>query len=381
MGVIGVCAGAIGAVAVMASGAYSLLRVFASQVAGLKLSRNRVRLLQYSAVTQSASFRRNKFVESPGEFALSWAEGRGQARVGGVVKHLPNGTVERSISDVRGEPLRGGTSADWRGQYFFGPDDLGMPFTNVELTTENGAAPAWVFANAAGSTDVWIVHVHGLRVTRLSPLRGVSAAREANVTSLVISYRGDVGGPASGAKSSSLGADEWRDVEPAIEYAVAHGAKRIVLMGWSMGAEAVLLASERSKHRSAIAGLILVSPVTSWRSTIMFGARAANVPGWVGRCVTAVLSSSRGASMVGLSKAIDFDALEWCETPGRLSVPALVLHSAGDDEVPFMDSCEFARLNPKQVTLVQLPDSLHTMEWNRSPAAFEEAMYAWLARL
>ena len=61
-------------------------------------------------------------------------------------------------------------------------------------------------------------------------------------------------------------------MESAVSYAVARGAGRIILSGWSMGGTIALLTAERSAHRDRIVGVVLVGPVTSWRKAITAGA-------------------------------------------------------------------------------------------------------------
>ena len=75
-----------------------------------------------------------------------------------------------------------------------------------------------------------------------------------------------------------LGADEWEDTEAAIEFALDHGARRIVLMGWSMGGGITLRTSVRSAHRERIAGLVLDSPAVDWQDILIYHATALKAP-------------------------------------------------------------------------------------------------------
>jgi len=348
-----------------------VLRIFAGQVVGLALSRTRVRI---KAIDGSRmTFQANKYTEAEGRYFVRWGA-TASARVGAITGRAAGG-VTREVTFAAEAPV-GATSADWSGQYFSGPHEVGT-YDDVVIQTSEGEAPAWYFPGAPSSAD-WVIHVHGIRVTRLSPLRGVDAIRSTGAHSLVISYRGDTEGPAHPYGTSTLGVSEWPDIEPAINYAKTRGARRIFLMGWSMGAGMTLLASERASNRDDIDGLILIGPVTDWRATIVHGARAAGVPARVGKLVTAALSHRFSARLLGAGHPIDFDALDWAGSPGRLSTPCLVLHSPTDDEVPFELSERFAASNPG-VTLKEQPGALHTLEWNRSAESFEAAVTSWLA--
>ena len=64
--------------------------------------------------------------------------------------------------------------------------------------------------------------------------------------------------------------------------------------------------------------------------------------------------------------------------PGRLTLPALVIHSEGDRQVPLASSVLFAMANPRLVRLVELSPAEHTWEYNVDPAAFNRAIIDFL---
>ncbi len=150
----------------------------------------------------------------------------------------------------------------------------------------------------------------------------------AGLTSLVVSYRGDVEDTA--APPATLGQEEAHDVEAAIQYAVDHGAKDVVLVGWSMGATINLILAATSKHRSRIAGLVFVGPALDWRSIIGAAARRSGIPGFLAPLFTAALT-------VPVSHKLPASAGR-CAPPAfarRLTAqtaPVLILHSEGDTD-------------------------------------------------
>jgi predicted alpha/beta hydrolase len=370
---------AVAALLLLAASGYTLMRILIGMVVGLKLTRimTRVDLVRHDS--EEVVLSSTKYTRQPGVYGARWGGGTSHARIGELThRERTEKQVSRSLERVTGRQLRSGDLVDWSGQYFDGPDDLGLAYDDVELASEGGPAPAWHFAAIDPASCEWIIHVHGIRVTRLSPLRGVAVVAESGAHSLVITYRGDPDGLGQVGSRSTLGLTEWRDIDPAIEYALARGAKRIVLVGWSTGGQMALLASERSELRSHIDELILIGPVTDWRATILHGAREAHVPLAIASLVLRVLSSSAGGKMFGLRQQIDFDSLDWTKLEDRVPKPCLVLHSAGDDEVPFALTRKFAAAN-KLVTVVELPAALHTLEWNRDPDAFKRAILARLA--
>ncbi|UKA73430.1 alpha/beta fold hydrolase [Arthrobacter sp. FW306-06-A] len=284
--------------------------------------------------------------------------------------------VERRIHPTGSGPVTLGPVVDWTPDVFFEPSAVAGRFEEVHIPTAYGAAPAWLFEGR--SADTWVIHIHGSWTDRSIMFRDVHAFSALGFTSLVPSFRSDLEVSPPQAESSHLGQTEWRDVESAVAYAVAHGAQRIILSGWSMGGTIALLTAERSAYRDRIAGIVLVGPVTSWRKTIRAGAEAAGVPAVGAGLVMSLLQAQPFAKMLGLEEPINFDALEWVDIPNRVSIPTLVLHSSADQEVPWEISAAFQRANPDTVTLIPLPEAHHTQEWNVSPHTFTNELTSWI---
>jgi len=313
----------------------------------------------------------------PGEFGL-WLDDAGcHLRVGAVRStDSLTGLVERDILAVHGVPPAAGPGR-WTGHVFAGPEQVDTSYRDVLLETEGGSAPAWLFEPPQGDGSVWAVHVHGIRASRITALRSVPIAQERGYTSIVPSFRSDGEGPDTPLGASTLGYTEWRDVEAALSYAIHHGAQLIVLFGWSMGGQIALQLSEQSAYRERIAGLILIAPVTDWRRVIRNGARRAKLPASVGRLAEWALERRVLSRMVGLRKPIDLDALDWGASP-RVSKPCLVIHSAGDDEVPFVVSRRFEEANRGFVDIAQFPEAAHAWEYNLDAVRFHAVIADWL---
>ncbi|MBO0982459.1 S9 family peptidase [Rathayibacter sp. SD072] len=311
----------------------------------------------------------------PGTFGLWSPERDGHLRVGAVLRRdETRNRVEREVLTSTGLPLRAGP-VRWTGHVFAGPSEVDPGVLTVELAVPGGAAPAWLLSGS----DVWFVHVHGIRTSRVTALRSVPVAQHLGATSIVPSFRGDGDGPDVPRGASTLGQTEWRDVDAALQYAVAHGARSLVLVGWSLGAQIALLLAERSPHRGRIAGLVLVSPATDWRGAIRHGARRAGLPVVAARLAEWALGDPILHRLVGLAEPIDLDALDWVSGL-RVEVPTLVLHSVGDPEVPFALTERFAAANPGVVEVVAFPDAAHGGEYNLDPERFDRAVSEWAVR-
>lgn len=319
------------------------------------------------------------YTRAPGVFGVFDLATEKYLRVGEVMLiDEDHKYVERRLSPSGSGPVNLGPVVDWTPDVFFEPSAVGGPYEEVRVPTSYGFAPAWLFE--AENKDVWVIHIHGSWTDRSIMFRDVHAFKRLGFTSLVPSFRSDTEVSPQQAASSHLGQTEWLDVESAMTYAVAHGARRIVLSGWSMGGTIALLAAERSVHRDRIVGIVLVGPVTSWRKTITAGAARAGVPAIGAGFVMRLLQAPPFAKMLGLGEAINFNALEWIDIPNRVVVPTLVLHSISDQEVPWEISLAFQRANPETVTLIAMPESHHTQEWNTSPRVFTHELTSWVRK-
>lgn len=320
------------------------------------------------------------YTKAPGDFAVFDPASESYTRVSEVVLiDEDQKFVERRIEPPASGPERLGPLVDWTPDVFFTPSALGRRYEEVNVPTSYGTAPAWLFKGK--NPDVWVIHIHGSWTYRAIMFRDVHAFSPLGFTSLVPSFRSDPEVSPPQAESSHLGQTEWRDVESAVAYAVAHGARRIILSGWSMGGTIALLTAERSAYKDQIAGIVLVGPVTSWRKAITAGAARAGVPAVGAGLVLRLLQTPLFAKLVGLEEAIAFDALEWADVAGRVTVPTLVLHSKADQEVPWENSAAFQRANPGMVTLITLPEAHHTQEWNASPSAFSSELTGWVSKM
>jgi pimeloyl-ACP methyl ester carboxylesterase len=319
------------------------------------------------------------YTKAPGDFGVFDPVAERYTRVGEVTLiDEDRKYVERRIHPLDSGPASLGPLVDWTPDVFFEPSAVAGRFEEVHIPTAYGAAPAWLFEGK--NPDTWVIHIHGSWTDRSIMFRDVHAFSPLGFTSLVPSFRSDQEVSPPQAESSHLGQTEWRDVESAVAYAVAHGAKRIILSGWSMGGTIALLTAERSAYRDRIVGIVLVGPVTSWRKTITAGAVRAGVPAVGAGLVMSLLQAPPFARMLGLEEPINFNALEWVDIPNRVAVPTLVLHSSADQEVPWEISAAFQRANPDTVTLIPLPEANHTQEWNASPCTFTNELTAWVSK-
>lgn len=351
-----------------------LARAFARRVV---LPRSRT-LIPASFSDTSVTLPRADSTEMPGEYGFWIDGGERHVRVGEVISSH-EGTVTRAINRVTPQGLPLAAEGRWTGHAFASPEELGRPFFEVEVAGPLGVCPAWRFPGDPDG-EVWAVHIHGIWSSRTSVLRSV-AAFPSTITSLVVSYRADGEGPSTLNGAASLGSTEWRDVEAALAYAKANGAKRLILVGWSMGAAISLQLSERSAFRDLIHGLILVSPAVNPREVICYWATKYRLPRAAGRLAVATLGSRLLYRWVGVPEPIDFGSLDWIRPDRQLTVPALVIHSEGDQDIPLEHSQQFVAAHASQASIEVFEPAGHGMEWNRQPERFSQAISEWLDTL
>lgn len=307
----------------------------------------------------------------PGTYAL-WV-GKRLVVLGPVVAEDAHSVV-RAIDEAARSVLAGVASARWSGYVLHRPEQVADAVETVDVASEVGPAPAWILGDQ--SADTWCVQVHGRGVTRRETIRAAPVFLERGIPVMAVSYRNDTEAPPSGDGKLRLGLDEWRDVEDAIGFAIARGARRIVLMGWSMGGQIALQVARRSRHRRRIVGVVLDSPVVSWRATLLLQVALVRMPGWLVDTAVRLLESP--AAALSGSRSLDFDELDNVLHADALSQPILLLHSADDGYVPADASRALAVARPDLVDYREWRMARHTKLWNLDRARYDQQIRGWL---
>jgi len=369
---------ALGAVAVAGAAALAVVTVIFARtvVTPPKKRPEDVEILGFDDTTITLSATLDSM--TPGRYSLWFGQDTGHAKVGEILSYTPD-TVTRQLLGVEFGDLADATRGRFSGWFFLSPLELGFPFENVEIATEFGPAPAWLVP-AEHETDRWVIQVHGRAVRRQETIRAVPIFREAGYTSLLVSYRNDGDAPRSTDYRYALGDTEWHDVEAAMKYAIAHGARRIVLMGWSMGGATVLQALTRSPLASFVDGVVLESPVVDWVTALQFQGVANRLPGIVQSGVIRLLGWRWAGLFTGQTAPIDLRRLNLVARASELHTPILLLHSSDDGFVPATASQALAIARPDIVTFEQFTTARHTKLWNYDRERFTRVISGWLRR-
>lgn len=332
----------------------------------------------------------------PGVYGIDWHGGH--AIVEGVLSSGAH-TVTRSLSALRGV-LAPGTRVAMDPSVYQGDPQaaLGLRFANVQVPDELGPMPAWlVYGHAPGwghmprgghesglghasrlghtprwaHIPTWAIVVHGINSNRDDVLRFVPGLHRAGLPALVISYRDDNGAPRSPDGLHHMGLTEWQDLQAAARYALAHGARRLVLAGYSMGGSIVAQFMERSSLAPRVAALILDAPALDWKAILSFNASEMGLPSFAADPVE---------WMVGERIHADWNSLDALAHARDLHLPVLLFHGTADKLVPISTSDAFAReLGPRFVTYYRVPGAAHVQSWNAGPLLYEERVDAFLA--
>jgi pimeloyl-ACP methyl ester carboxylesterase len=303
----------------------------------------------------------------PGTFGLDWPSGH--AIVGDIVEVGPH-AVTRRLRDMTGR-LTAGTKVALESSVYEGnpKQTLGLPFTEAPVPDELGPMPAWL---VAGRSTTWAIVVHGINGNREDNLRIVPSLHKAGFPVLLISYREDVGAPSSPDGLHHMGLTEWEDLQASVRYALAHGAKRLVLIGYSMGGAIVTQFMERSSLAPRVAGLVLDAPALDWKKILSFNARQDGFPS---------IGALPVEWMIGARIDADWARLDALGHTSNFQLPILLFHGTEDKTVPISLSDSFAYALPRWVTYFRVPRAGHVEAWNVDPALYDQRLTAFLIRV
>lgn len=293
-------------------------------------------------------------------------------RVGRIVD-ADDGSVVRDLITLGPLPAVGASVRIDRDSYPGNPLVAhGIPFQEVGIPAALGTFPAWL---TPGTSDIWVILVHGMGAERTELLRTLPAFVEHEHPTLTITYRNDEGLPASPSGYYQFGADEWEDLEAAAEFALAAGAQELILVGYSMGGAITLSFLYNSALANRVKGVLLDSPALDFEWLVDDQAtrqRPAGVP--LPRALTALAKF-----LAARRFAIDYRAMDYLERVEALSVPVLLFHGSADPRVPISLSDRLAEARPDIVEYLVFDGALHVASWNQDPQRYEIAVRRFLA--
>ena len=336
------------------------------------------KILSLDTAAQTITLERTPDTRLPGRYGLFTTGTASYVKLGSVLAE--DGTsVKRKLLTHIGPTSSLSSDAAFSGWYYSGPEELHLPFTPELIGSVVGPCPAWLFP-AAEPTDTWVIQIHGRGTNRTECLRAVPVFHAAGITSLVASYRNDGEAPRSRTGTYSLGATEWRDIDAAVGFARRRGAKRVILMGWSMGGAVALQVALNSAHHHVIGGLVLESPVIDWRVVLEHQTKLLGLPHAISGLAIGALSAEWATPVTRTGGAIPFDRLDVVSRADELTHPILILHSDDDGFVPSDASYDLVTRRPDLVEMQTFEVARHTKLWNYDQDRWSESIRSWLER-
>jgi uncharacterized protein len=255
------------------------------------------------------------------------------------------------------------------------PSVEGLDYEEVVIPSSFGDFGAWKlgFTSQADyldeDSDVWAIFVHGRTSNRETSMKLFNLP---GVHSLAIDYRNDEGAPASESGYYDFGTTEWEDVESSVQYALDHGAKKIVLVGFSMGGGVVVNYQLKSELASHTVGMVLDSPMLNFGKTVDKGAEERGVPAPITFVAKAFATMRFG---------IDWDALDFLSKAKDIDVPVLLIHGEDDKTVPIETSFKFASENSEMVSMLTFENVGHVAAWNSHPIEYRRVVQEFVKRI
>ena len=305
--------------------------------------------------------------EEPGTMGLEWANG--YSRVGEIVEINGDMVVRRY------EPIDGSLSEGIQVRFdnFAFPGDPerahGISYEEVTFPSSIGEFSAW---QVDGNDDTWAIFVHGKGSSRGEALRILPVVEDADLPSLIITYRNDAEAPQDPRGRYQYGLTEWEDLQAASEYALANGADDLLLVGYSMGGGIIVSFLYNSQLADRVVGVVLDSPMLDFGATIDLAAQNRNLPQFLTEVAKII---------TGLRFGIDWGELDYLSRSDEISVPILLFHSNADDTVPVSLSNTLAESRPDLVTYVPFSEAPHVGLWNEDSERYEAALREFIDRV
>ena len=295
--------------------------------------------------------------------------GTGYGRVGRILAK-DSDEVVREYVPVSGA-IRSGQPAEMESAAFAGDPMTarGLPFQEVAYKSSGGEFLAWL---VPGKGETWAIFVHGKGGVRQDCLRLLPLTTAAGYTAMCVTYRNDEGAAPSENGYYDWGNTEWQDLQGAVQYALSHGARDVILIGYSMGGGIVTNFLYQAPEAAYVRGAILDAPVLSLESLIDYHAWLRNVP----RGLTGL-----GKEMARLRYGLDYSRYDYVHRASNLHTPVLLFHGDADEQVSITQSDTFAALRPDLITYIRVPGATHVRSWNMDADAYERAVRGFLGRL
>jgi alpha-beta hydrolase superfamily lysophospholipase len=308
----------------------------------------------------------------PELYGVAWQGGIGYL---GASVAVAGGVVTRPLTVTSGSAPRVGQLAAFERAYFLGDAAaaLGIPVEDAVIPGPLGPLPAWYFP---GRHKTFVIGVHGQNGTRQDVLRIVDIVHRMGFPALAVTYRGDLGVAPDPSGYFRYGQTEWRDLEAAVRWSLAHGARSVVLAGQSMGGGIVAAFLRHSPLAATVARVVLDAPMLDLHAAVRYQVRRHSGP-VTGRLLAPLAWMAERIASVRFG--VDWPAIAYLDETTWLKVPVLVTHADDDTRVPVSISATLKELRPSLVALEVFPGAGHLESWNTDRARYTSLVRSFLA--
>jgi uncharacterized protein len=305
---------------------------------------------------------------------IAWPGGIGHL---GAVVSVRGGVVTRPLTVIRGSaPAVGQLAALGRSYFLSDPETaFGIPVQDVVVPGPLGPLPAWYFP---GPGSTFIIGVHGQNGTRRDVLRVIDIVHRMGFPALAVTYRNDLGAARDPSGYLRYGQTEWSDIEAAVRWSLAQGARSVVLVGQSMGASVVAAFLKRSPLAQKVARVVLDAPMLDLHSVIDYQVDRHLIP-MIGRLPAPLIRTAKRIASARFD--VDWSAMSYLAETTWLKVPALVIHGDDDPRVPISISIRLNELKPSLVIFEVFPGAGHLESWNTDRSRYTSLVESFLAPL
>jgi uncharacterized protein len=302
----------------------------------------------------------------PELYAIAWPGGIGRL---GPSATASGGVVTRPLTVISGSAPQIGQFAALDASYFLGDPAaaLGIPMHDVVVHGPLGPLPAWYFPGPRGTH---VIGVHGQNGTRKDVLRIVDVVHRIGFPALAITYRNDLGTVRDPSGYHRYGQAEWSDIEAAVRWSLAQGARSVVLAGQSMGGAVVAAFLAHSPLAPRVTRVVLDAPMLDLPATVDHQAGRHLLPAPLIWMAKRIASARFG---------VDWPATSYLDETTWLQVPALVTHGEDDPRVPISISIRLSELKPSLVAVERFPGAGHLESWNIDRSRYTSLVESFLA--
>lgn len=246
---------------------------------------------------------------------------------------------------------------------------LGLAYDEVNYDGPLGPIPAWFIP---GTATTWVIYTHGRGATPAEGLRMADTVSGLGYPMLLIKYRDDADAPRDDGLGG-FGAQEWPDLEAAVQYALDKGATQVVLAGTGMGGSVTLAFLRDSALADRVVGAFLDAPVTGFSKIVEAQVQDLGLPAFV---------TSAAMRVAGWRFGFDWTATDYIAHAADLTTPTVIVQGTADETVPAATSEDFvAAARPQVVRLELFEGAGHDLSWNVDRPRYASLLTDFLAEV